>query len=85
MLLQRTVLSAFADVDAWMIAIFDNFLIGADNYPDLIVRLKIFFAPCKEQNMTKSWFGVKEVTFFGFHLKYHLVSLSDKRKRKYRN
>ena len=85
MLLQRTVLSAFADFDAWMVAIFDNFLISADNYPDLIARLKIFFARCKERNiilkMTKSWFGVKEVKFFGFHLKDHLVSLSDKRKQ----
>ena len=85
MLLQRTVLSAFADFDEWMIAIFDNFLIGADNYPDLIIRLKLFFARCKERNiilkMTKSWFGVKEVTFFGFHLKNHLVSLSESRKQ----
>ena len=68
MLLQRTVLS-----------------IGADNYPDLLTRLKLFFTRCKERNiilkMTKSWFGVKEVTFFGLHLKDHLVSLSNSRKQ----
>ena len=68
-----------------MIAIFYNFLIGADNYPDLISHLKLFFARCKERNiilkMTKSWFGVKEVTFFGFHLKDHLVSLSESHKQ----
>ena len=29
--------------------------------------------------MTKSWFGVKEVTFFGLHLKDHLVTLSNNR------
>ena len=59
MLLQRTVLSIFADFDAWMIAIFDNFLLGADNFPDLLARLKIFFIRCKERNiilkMTKAY------------------------------
>ena len=39
MLLQRTVLSIFADFDEWMLAIFDNFLIGADNLPDLLACL----------------------------------------------
>ena len=85
MLLQRTVLSIFADFDAWMIAIFDNFLLGADNFPDLLACLKIFFIRCKERNiilkMTKSWFGVREVTFFGYHIKDHLLSLSHSRKQ----
>ena len=51
MLLQRTVLSVFADFDAWMIAIFNNFFLGADNFPDLLARLKIFFTRCKERNI----------------------------------
>ena len=82
MLLQRTVLSAFADFDAWMIAIFDNFLLGADNFPDLLTHLKTFFVRCKERNiilkMTKAWFGV---TFFGYHIKDHRLSLSQQRKQ----
>ena len=85
MLLQRTVLSVFTDFDAWMIAIFDNFLLGADNFPGFLARLKIFFIRCKERNiilkMTKSWFVVKEVTFFGYHIKDHLLSLSHSRKQ----
>ena len=54
MLLQRTVLSIFADFDEWMVAIFDNFLIGADSYPDLLTRLELFFVRCKERNIILS-------------------------------
>ena len=43
----------------------------------------MFFVRCKERNiilkMTKSWFGVREVTFFGLHLKDRLVTLSNNR------
>ena len=69
-ILQETVYSLFADFTDFMILIFDNMLILADNVAQGYERLKLVLSRCIERNvflkMSKSWIGFEEVKFFGY-------------------
>jgi len=60
----------FGKLGPWCHLLFDNILIGADSYDDLLEKLDKFLAKAEEYNVylkiEKSWFGFKEVKFFGY-------------------
>jgi hypothetical protein len=71
-ILQRNMDNVFHPCHEWMIVIFDNILFGADNFAQLLERLKVVLKLCQESGLTlkmkKSWFGFTEVDFFGFKI-----------------
>jgi len=83
-ILQAAVASMFADYAEWTIAIFDNLLILATDYEDAYRKLDLILDRCIERNiilkMAKSWFGNKEVNFFGYSCTENSFTLTDERK-----
>jgi hypothetical protein len=81
--LQRIVTTIFHDYD-WMIVIYDNFLICADNFRDAYDKLVLVLARCREYNlclkMAKSYFGFSKVTFFGYDVSNGEYRTSEDRK-----
>lgn len=84
MLLQKIVQYIFRDIRDHSIILFDNFLLLAHNFDDALVKLKNFFRICRQHNvilkMAKSWIGFFEVSFFGYQIKDHTISLAQSRK-----
>ena len=72
-ILQAIVRKIFADLDDWIIVIFDNFLILADSYKDATTKLTTVLQRCHDNRlvlkMKKSWIGTNVVTFFGYEVK----------------
>jgi len=60
----------FSDYTEWMIVIFDNMLILANDYNDAYTKLELVLIRCKEYNvvlkLSKSKFGYSSVEFFGY-------------------
>ena len=83
-LLQDIVRTIFHDFEDWTVVIFDNFLICADDYDDAYVKLEKVIERCSEfgvvLKLKKSWFGVKEVNFFGYVVTHGKWRMSDERK-----
>ena len=83
-LLQDIVRTIFHDFEDWTVVIFDNFLICADNYDDAYEKLEKVIERCSEfgvvLKLKKSWFGVKEVNFFGYVVTHGKWRMSDERK-----
>ena len=85
-ILQRVVRELFCDFidEGWLIVIFDNILLGANDYPTLFTRIQRVFNRCRERNvilkLPKSFFGFKEVNFFGYQVRDGTVSIDDRRK-----
>ena len=83
--LQKTVREIFSDCDDWIIVIFDNFLILANDYMDAYVKLKKVLERCDEfkivLKLKKSYIGVKTTTFFGYEISHQKWRLSDSRKK----
>ena len=83
-ILQAIVRKIFADLDDWIIVIFDNFLILADNYEDATAKLTTVLQRCPDNRlvlkMKKSWIGTNVVTFFGYEVKPGSWGLSQSRK-----
>ena len=83
-ILQQVMDTVFSDFKDWMVVIFDNILILAHDYRDAFEKLKLCVARCYEYNvilkLKKSWFGVTEVTFFGYKVGQGCWELSDGRK-----
>ena len=83
-ILQSIVRRVFADLDDWIIVIFDNFLILASDYPDALTKLRTVLARCHKNRlvlkMKKSWIGTTIVTFFGYEVQPGSWGLSQSRR-----
>ena len=84
-LLQHIVRDIFKDFEEWIIVIFDNFLICAEDYSDAYSKLQKVLDKCVQYGivlkMKKSWIGVTTVNFFGFEVTHGRWKLSDSRKQ----
>ena len=82
--LQHLVRDIFADFEDWIVVIFDNFLILADDHLDALEKFKKVLERCEEKGivlkMKKSWIGTDEVTFFGYKVRHGSWELSEERK-----
>ena len=83
-ILQKTVVDIFSDFD-WMIVVFDNFLLCANDYEDGYVKLEKFLDRCIERNVfcnfAKTWLGFKEVNFFGYKCSRDRFEITEDRKK----
>jgi hypothetical protein len=83
-ILQKIVRRIFADFNDWIIVIFDNFLVLANDFDDAYVKLEKILNVCKLHGivlkMKKCWIGVEQVTFFGYQINPGSWSLSQQRK-----
>ena len=83
-ILQKFVYEVFADFEDWIIVIFDNFLVLANDYKDGFEKLSLVLARCRDKNLvlkfTKSWIGFDSVEFFGYKCSFQTYCLTDKRK-----
>lgn len=83
-LLQQLVRDIFSDFDEWIIVIFDNFLILADDYRDAFDKFKKVIERCEQfgivLKLKKSWIGATTVNFFGFEVTHGRWKLGDTRK-----
>lgn len=81
--LQKIVNDLFGDFP-WIIAIFDNLLIFADDYVQLYNRLALFLARCVDRRVVikfaKCEFGFPEVDFFGYLVSHGKLKLGQSRK-----
>lgn len=72
-ILQAIVRNVFADLENWIILIFDNFLVLDDSYADATKKLAIVLQRCQLHRlvlkMQKSRIGTNIVTFFGYEVK----------------
>ena len=70
--LQYFVTQMFSDYAEWMICIFDNILILADDHEDLLRKFKLFLERFELHNVilkfTKTWIGFITVKFFGYEI-----------------
>ena len=69
-ILQDVIRNIFSDFSDWLIFIFDNLLILANDEEDALRKLEIILDKCIERNIflkfSKSWFGFNKVKFFGY-------------------
>jgi hypothetical protein len=83
-LLQNIVREVFLDYEEWAIVIFDNFLICANDYQDAYTKLQLVLDRALEYGLVlklkKSWFGVPQVSFFGYQVRHGSWDLSQERK-----
>ena len=83
-ILQSVVRLVFADLDDWIIVIFDNFLILASDYADAFAKLRTVLLRCQQHGlvlkMKKSWIGTTVVTFFGYEVQPGSWGLSKTRR-----
>ena len=81
-ILQAIVRKIFADLDDWIIVIFDNFLILADSYEDATATTVL--QRCHDNRLVlklkKSWIGTNVVMFFGYEVEPGSWGLSQSRK-----
>jgi hypothetical protein len=72
-ILQSVVRTVFADFEAWIIVIFDNFLILASDYAHATAKLELVLLRCQNHGLVlkirKSWIGTEVVTFFGYEVR----------------
>ena len=82
--LQSVVSSVFADFSDWLICIFDNILVLANDYTDAYVKLERVLDRCIARNVflkfSKSWLGFDHANFFGYIVKHNCYELSQARK-----
>jgi hypothetical protein len=85
-ILQKTVRAIFeklGDCD-WFFCLYDNFLIGCNDYAEGLERMKLVFELAREANLifkqAKSHLFVKEVEFFGFIIGNGGYRLSEERR-----
>ena len=83
-ILQSIVRRVFADFEDWIIVIFDNFLVLANDYTDAAAKLKQVLIRCRDNGLVlkkkKSWIGSTSVTFFGCEVHPGTWGLSQFRK-----
>ena len=83
-ILQSVVRHVFADLEDWIIVIFDNFLTLASDYHYALTKLRIVLSWCHKYRlvltMKKSWIGITIVTFFGYEVQSRSWGLSQSRR-----
>jgi hypothetical protein len=83
-ILQQAVNEIYRDFDEWMIVIFDNLLILANDYNDAHSKIEKFYDRCIDWNVflnfSKTWLWFKEVNFLGYECKENSYQLSSQRK-----
>jgi len=71
-ILHRTISDIFEDMRDYVVVIFDNLLIGAEDEVQLAIRTKAFLERCREHNiqlkMAKTKIGFDKVKFFGYEI-----------------
>jgi hypothetical protein len=74
----------FQEYEEWTIAIFDNLLILCHSLHDAFEKFKKIIRKAREFNvifkMSKTWLGVRKVTFFGYELEEGCFGLSHSRR-----
>ena len=80
-ILQNQMSKIFNDMSEYVIVIFDNIVIGAEDMDQLTQRFRSFIQRCTEFNLylkiTKSYFGVSQLDFFGYEVTGKGFRLSD--------
>jgi hypothetical protein len=89
LVLQERVRILFSDFQEWMVVIFDNLLIMADTLEELFERWKLVLDRCIERHVmlkiTKCYFGVTTVNFFGYEVTHGKYTLSQERRESIRS
>lgn len=72
LILHDTMKTMFSDFEEWLIVIFDNILILAQDFQDAFEKTKLVFLRCKQRNvflkLEKSRFGDDTAKFFGYEV-----------------
>ena len=83
-ILQNQMNRMFKDISDYVIVIFDNIVIGANDMDELTTRFRTFIQRCTEFNLhlkiTKSYFGVTQLDFFGYEVTSEGYRLSDEKR-----
>ena len=83
-ILQSIVRRVFADLEDWIIVIFDNFLILASDHHDALTKLRVVLSRCHKNclvlKMKKSWIGTTIITLFGYEVQPGSWGLSRSRR-----
>jgi hypothetical protein len=83
--LHSTVSKIFEEYKAWMIVIFDNVLLLANDYQEAYEKLQLFLARCEEYNIilkfAKTWLGFDKASFFGYQVTQGKYELTKDRKQ----
>ena len=83
-ILQQTMETVFAGFEEWMIVLFDNLLILANDYQDGYDKLAKVLQRCIDRNVilkfSKTWLGFEQVEFFGYLCSHNSYELTEKRK-----
>ena len=83
--LQMGMMKMFSDFSEWLIVIFDNILLLAEDQKDFMEKFKKFLKRCEEHNVylkyAKTWLGFEDVKFFGYKVKYGSYELDVDRKK----
>ena len=73
-ILQKAMQDIFGHLGDWCYLLFDNVLLGGTSYQDCYDKIHKFLDVARAANvylkLEKSWFGLKEVKFFGYKV-YH--------------
>ena len=84
-LLQRTVMSLFADFSEWTICLFDNILVLCDSFEDAMVKLRKIIQRCYERSVvlkfSKSFLGFQTCKFFGYRVSPGKYEMDEDRKK----
>ena len=84
-MLQKTVENIFKGFEDFTLIIFDNFLVLANDYDDAYAKLELILDRCIEYNLflkpSKSFYGVKQVKFFGYQCTKGKYCLDQDRKQ----
>lgn len=74
----------FEDFADWIVALYDNILILAHSFEDLIAKLTRVLDRCRHFNLVlkieKSKIGVREIEFFGYKISNGTLTMCDARK-----
>ena len=88
-ILQNTMTKIFNEVSDHVIVIFDNIVIGAKDMQQLTERFRNFINICTQYNLhlkvTKSYFGVTQLDFFGYEVNASGYRLSDDKRSAVKN
>jgi len=81
--LQENMSIMFGEMGDWCSILFDNILIGGKDENELLTNLEKFLKQCEKYNVylkiDKSWFGCREVKFFGYKVVDGRYYLEDSR------
>ena len=83
-ILQNQMMKMFKEFSDFIIVIFDNIVIGANDLDQLTERFRQFIQKCTEFNLhlkiTKSHFGISQLDFFGYEVDANGYRMSDEKR-----